>query len=120
MENKFGTAYLNYCEIGKTVEDLAHDNDIYIGDDAFQPFGHYSADFNVSFYDQDLNQKLPKMQHYVEQHQEFFLAHGIENVYNIKAQPLRFPVADLEYTGTQEELISQIRSRQLVREVNIL
>jgi hypothetical protein len=32
---KFGTVYLNYCEIGKTVEDLANDNDKYIGDDAF-------------------------------------------------------------------------------------
>jgi hypothetical protein len=57
------------------------------------------------------------MQKYIEQHQEFFLAHGIEDVYNVQALPLRFPVADLEYTGTQEELISQIRSRQLVREV---
>lgn len=117
---KFGTVYLNYCEIGKTVEDLAHDNDIYIGDDAFRPFDHYSADFNVAFYDQDLNQKLPGMQHYIEQHKDFFLNHGIENVYNIQALPLRFPVADLEYTGTQKQLISQIRSRQFVREVNIL
>ena len=41
----------------------------------------------------------------------------IKNVYNVQALPLRFPVADLEYTGTPEELISQIRSRQLVREV---
>jgi hypothetical protein len=57
------------------------------------------------------------MQKYIEQHQEFFLARGIENVYNVQALPLRFPVADLEYTGAQEELISQIRSRQLVREV---
>ena len=119
LEVKFGTVYLNYCEIGKTVEDLAHDNDIYIGNDAFRPFGHYSADFNVAFYNQDLNQKLSGMQQYIEQHQEFFLAHSIESVYNVKAQPLRFPVADLEYTGTQQELISQIRSRQLVREVKI-
>jgi len=119
LQNKFGTVYLNYCEIGKTVEDLAHDNDIYIGDDAFKPFRHYSADFNVTFYDQDLNQKLPRMQQYIEQHREFFLAHNIENVYNVKAQPLRFPVADLQYCETQQELISQIRSRQLVREVSI-
>jgi hypothetical protein len=119
LQIKFGTVYLNYCEIGKTVEDLAHDNDIYIGDDAFKPFRHYSADFNVAFYDQDLNQKLSGMQQYIEQHREFFLAHNIENVYNVKAQPLRFPVADLEYTGTQQQLISQIRSRQLVREVSI-
>ena len=120
LQIKFGTVYLNYCEIGKTVEDLAHDNDIYIGDNAFRPFGYYSADFNVAFYDQDLNEKFTSMQQYIEQHQEFFLAHSIESVYNVKAQPLRFPVADLEYTGTQQELISQIRSRQLVREVNIL
>ena len=119
LQIKFGTVYLNYCEIGKTVEDLAHDNDIYIGDDAFKPFRHYSADFNVAFYDQDLNQKLSGMQQYIEQHREFFLAHNIENVYNVKAQPLRFPVADLEYTGTQQQLISQIRSRQLVREVTV-
>jgi hypothetical protein len=120
LQIKFGTVYLNYCEIGKTVEDLAHDNDIYIDDDAFRPFGHYSADFNVAFYNQDLNQKLFSIQQYIEQHQEFFLARSIESVYNVKAQPLRFPVADLEYTGTQQKLISQIRSRQLVREVNIL
>jgi hypothetical protein len=119
LKNKFGTVYLNYCEIGKTVEDLAHDNDIYIGDDAFRPFGHYSADFNVSFYNQDLNKKFFNMQQYIEKHQEFFLAHGIETVYNVKAQPLRFPVADLEYTGTQQQLITQIRSRQLVREVTV-
>jgi hypothetical protein len=119
LQIKFGTVYLNYCEIGKTAEDLAHDNDIYIGDDAFRPFSHYSADFNVAFYDQNLNQKLVGMQHYIEQHQDFFLAHSIENVYNVKAQPLRFPVADLEYTDNKDELISQIRSRQLVREVKI-
>ena len=116
---KFGTVYLNYCEIGKTVEDLAQDNDIYISHDAFRPFGHYSADFNVAFYNQDLNKKFFNMQQYIEKHQEFFLAHGIETVYNVQAQPLRFPVADLEYTGTQQQLITQIRSRQLVREVTV-
>jgi len=120
LEIKFGTVYLNYCEIGKPVEYLSHDNDIYIGDDAFKPFSHYSADFNVSLYDLDLNQKLPSMQHYIEQHQEFFLAHDIKNVYNVQALPLRFPVADLEYTGSRDELLSQIRPRQYVREVKIL
>jgi hypothetical protein len=119
LKVNFGTVYLNYCEIGKTVEDLAHDNDLYISDDAFRPFGHYSADFNVALYDQDLNKKIPSMQKYIEQHQEFFLAHSIENVYNTQALPLRFPVADLDHAGTREELIAQIRSRQLVREVTI-
>jgi hypothetical protein len=116
---KFGTVYLNYCEIGKTVEDLTRDNDQYIGEDAFKPFGHYSADFFVAFYDLDLIPMYPRIQNYIESQQTFFDKHNIYNAQDIQASPLRFPLADLEYTGTQQQLISQIRSRQLVREVTI-
>jgi hypothetical protein len=118
-EINFGTAYLNYCEIGKTVEDLAHDNDKYIGDDAFKPFDHYSADFNVQFHDQDLTEKYPGIQHYIDEHQDFFLAHNITSVYNTQAQPLRFPVADLIYTGNRDQLLSCIATRQWVQQVTI-
>jgi hypothetical protein len=116
---QFGTVYLNYCEIGKTVEDLAHDNDAYIGDEAFRPFSYYSADFNVAFFDQDLSSKEPSMQQYIDQHRDFFLAHHITNVYNARAQPLRFPVADLKYAGNTKELITQIARQQRVLEVNL-
>lgn len=119
LQIKFGTVYLNYCEIGKTLEDLAHDNDKYISDDAFRPFSHYSADFKVLFYDRDLTEKQDQIQTYIEQHQDFFLAHNITSVYNTKAQPLRFPVADLLYTGNQEQLLSQIARRQWVHEVTL-
>jgi len=116
---KFGTVYLNYCEIGKTVEDLTRDNDQYISEDAFRPFGHYSADFFVAFYDLDLTSMYPRIQNYIESQQNFFRKHNIYNAQDIQASPLRFPVADLEYTGTQQQLITQIRSRQLVREVTV-
>jgi len=116
---QFGTVYLNYCEIGKTVEDLAHDNDKYIGEHAFRPFGYYSADFYVAFFNHDLSFKLLGMQQYIEQHRDFFLAHHITNVYNARAQPLRFPVADLKYTGDTKELLTQIARQQQVLEVNI-
>jgi hypothetical protein len=119
QEIKFGTVYLNYCEIGKTVEDLAHDNDKYIGDDAFKPFGHYSADFNVAFYDRDLGETYSSVQQYIDQHQDFFVAHDIKSVYNIKAQPLRFPVADLEYDGNRKHLHLQIANRQWVYEITL-
>ena len=46
-----GTVFLNYVEIGKTLEDLAVDRDEYIGKNAFQPWRHYSADFVVRFYE---------------------------------------------------------------------
>ena len=116
---KFGTVYLNYCEIGKTVEDLAHDNDEYIGEDAFRPFGHYSADFHVAFFNHDLSFKEPGMQQYIDQHQDFFLAHGITSVYNAIAQPLRFPVADLQYAGQPQQLIQEIARQQRVLKVTI-
>jgi hypothetical protein len=118
-EIKFGTVYLNYCEIGKTAEDLAHDNDKYIADEAFKPFSYYSADFNVQFYDRNLSEIYGSVQHYIDQHQDFFLAHDITSVYNIKAQPLRFPVADLQFSGTREELLFQIARRQWVQRVEL-
>jgi hypothetical protein len=116
---QFGTVYLNYCEIGKTAEDLANDNDKYIGDDAFKPFGHYSADFNIQFYDQDLTDRYGKVQQYIDQHCDFFVAHGITNVYNTQARPQRFPVADLIYTGNRDQLLANIAARQWVQQATI-
>ena len=116
---EFGTVYLNYCEIGKTAEDLANDNDKYIGDDAFRPFDHYSADFNIQFYNQDLTPRYGKIQKYIDQHRDFFLARGITNVYNTQARPIRLPVADLVYNDNQEQILSQIAQRQWVQQVTI-
>jgi hypothetical protein len=116
---EFGTVYLNYCEIGKTVENLANDNDKYISDDAFRPFSHYSADFNVQFQDQDLALKYGKIQKYIDQHCDFFVAHGITTVYNTQARPIRLPVADLVYNSNQEQILSQIAQRQWVQQVTI-
>jgi len=100
---KFGTVYLNYCEIGKTAEDLAQDNDKYIGDDAFRPFDHYSADFNIQFYNRDLTERYGKIQKYIDQHRDFFLARGITNVYNTQARPVRLPVADLVHNSNKNK-----------------
>jgi hypothetical protein len=114
---EFGTVYLNYCEIGKTAEELAHDNDRYIDDSAFQPFSRYSADFNVQFYDRNLSEIYGRVQRYIDQHSDFFVAQGITSVYNIKAQPLRYPVAELIYDGNRERILEEIAQRQWVQQV---
>jgi hypothetical protein len=116
---QFGTVYLNYCEIGKTAEDLAQDNDKYIGDDAFKPFDYYSADFNIQFHDQDLTERYGKVQQYIDQHRDFFVAHSITNVYNTQARPQRFPVADLIYDGDRGRLLADIALRQWVQQATI-
>jgi hypothetical protein len=61
----FGSVYLGYTEIGKTLCDLTLDNDKYISDDAFKPFNHYSPDFVVRMFEhtpEQIDKLLKKMQ----------------------------------------------------------
>ena len=119
MTVPFGSVCLSYVEIGKALEELAQDQDQYIGDDAFQPQQRYSADFFVPFCQIDTRNQLPAMAQYLDQHREFFVARGIENVYNIQALPMRYPVADLEDSRSEKELISLIQQRQYINRVTI-
>jgi hypothetical protein len=76
LNPKFGSVCLNYTEIGKTLEDLTQDCDNYISNDAFKPFSHYSADFNVRLHEETVAysaEKLVRMQAYYNQHRDFFL-----------------------------------------------
>jgi hypothetical protein len=120
MTVPFGSVCLSYVEIGKALEELAQDQDQYISDDAFQPQQRYSADFFVSCYKIDTRTQLTAMAQYINQHREFFVARGIENVYNVQALPLRFPVADLVHKTDSDTILSQIRSRQYVSNVAII
>ena len=47
---EFGTVYLLYVEIGKTLQDMALDDDDHIGDEAYKPFRHYASDFIIRYW----------------------------------------------------------------------
>lgn len=118
---EFGGVYLNYVEIGKTLLELATDNDNYIAEDAFKPFKHYSSDFVVYFYDTnklELSNDLDLMGQYYKQHQEFFLKHGVNNIDSVKSLPLKFKVAQLEYTD-RKTVLDNIQNNQFVSRVDI-
>jgi hypothetical protein len=118
LQYKFGSVYLNYAEIGKTLEDLAMDKDNYISNNAFKPFDHYSADFNVRFYDDTPTaEHLFNLQEYFQQHQDFFNKHGYKEFNHPRLLPLRFPVAELVETMPREKLLEEIKQRQLVTKV---
>ena len=105
-----GTVFLNYCEIGKTIDDLAVDHDNYIKPDAFKPFKHYSADFVVRFFEQTpahSNEKRAIIHNYYLEHQDFF--GPLKPCYAIGS----LPVADLV---TQLDLPALSR-RQYVKSV---
>lgn len=118
----WGSVCLNYCEIGKTLEDLAWDRDCYIGDAAFRPFSHYSADFVVRLYQDSADavaKRMDTMREYYDQHKEFFLKQGLDTFYDPRLLPLRFPVAQLIETLPRAELIQAISQRQHITKVEL-
>lgn len=114
---KFGTVYLNYVEIGKTLEDLAIDDDKYIGDDAFKPWHYYSADFNVKFWQDDpllISELNAKIRQYYQDNQEFFESRGYSwGDYRLVRGGL--PLADIE--DAPEDLLLMLERNPIVTSV---
>ena len=120
LKSTFGTVYINYVEIGKTLADLAHDNDTYIADDAFKPFDFYSADFVVRFNtasDQQISKKLAEMEKYFNEHNDFFQSRGYNTFNHEKLMPYHLPVAELVETMPQEQLLKEIQQQQYINKV---
>jgi hypothetical protein len=120
LNPKFGSVCLNYAEIGKTLEDLTQDRDNYISDDAFKPFNHYSADFNVRMHEETIgyvSDKLVRMQEYYNQHRDFFFDQGFTTFQDPRLLPLRFPVAELIEIQPRDQLIETIKQHQHITQV---
>jgi len=110
---QFGTVYLNYVEIGKTLEDLMLDDDQYIFSDAFRPFNHYSADFFIPFYSANGDTLKLNVETYYNKHKETFESMGY--TWAELSKSIGFvPVADLEHCDNALDLLE---SRQFVKAV---
>jgi hypothetical protein len=118
----FGTVCLNYCEIGKTLEDLSRDRDAYISKEAFRPFNHYSADFVVRMFEEpaeSVAEKIVNMHKYFDQHKDFFFERGYTTYYDPRLLPLRFPVAQLIETQSRDQLLTSIANNQKINQVTL-
>lgn len=107
LGGKFGTIYLNYCDIGKQLEDLAIDEDQYVADDAFVPFTHYSADIVTRFWDlsaEDVGERFAFINDYYTIHQEFFNKKGFKGIDDPRFALGSLPLAELEYVSRDEVL----------------
>jgi hypothetical protein len=111
---KFGTVYINYAEIGKTLYDLMMDNDSYIQPEAFQPFRHYSADFVVKFWNNPNANLTAELETYYNKHQDFFESQGY--TWSDLARSIgSIPVADLDYSG---DILQALETRKFVKAVD--
>jgi len=119
----WGSVCINYAEIGKTLLDFATDHDNYMEPDAmFQPYNHYSADFVVRFFEdtpEETKQKVNQCKEYYNTHAEFFKKKGFTQFQDPRLLPLQFPVAQLIETMPRDQILKEIRSRQLVTQVYI-
>ena len=116
LQTDWGGVYVNYVEIGKTLEDLYHDRDRYISDDAFRPFCHYSSDFVVRFYDQ--RPDITGITKYYFQHQDFFMRHGVDSPQHEWALPYAFKVGQLRDCD-RDQMLESIRTRQYITDIRI-
>jgi len=120
---QFGSVYLNYCEIGKTLWELAKDQDQYAGQDMFLPFSHYSADFVISFYNDTpeyLQHQQEKIEEYWHSRQAFFQSCGVLSPRCWQAQPMQYKVAELiSDCSDNSSIIQSITANQWVKTVTI-
>lgn len=123
-EYKFGDVYINYVEIGKTLEDLFYDNDNYIAPEAFRPLKHFSADFVVKFFDVDpaiAAREADRMWAYYYSHLDEFTQLGWgEGVGRAALNPGLIPVASLQSGLKQETILTLLQPRQNITEVKLV
>jgi hypothetical protein len=122
----FGTVYLSYCEIGKTLEDLCKDRELdehqYASADAFNPFNLFSADFNVKLFDvktDEANDLTSTMWNCYDEHSEFFRNRGY-NKYDNRLSNGLLPVADISTTLSNSEVIHLLKTHQYVNKVMVI
>ena len=117
---EFGTVYLLYVEIGKTLQDMSIDNDQHIGDDAYKPFRNYASDFVIRYFStshETWNKYRKLFRKHYEENQDFYNArYDYSHIYN---KPGDIPLAKLQSHLSPQQIIEGIRERQFVSNIEL-
>jgi hypothetical protein len=122
---KFGTIYINYCEVGKHLLELFTDHDDIVGKHNIRPAQYYSADFKLKFFTNKSRKEFKKFDQRVKtwatDNDDFFKQLGIKQL------ALGFiPVAtlNLQASGfnnlTQVEIIDKLKNFNKVKSVRTI
>jgi len=117
---EFGTVYLLYVEIGKTLQDMSIDNDDHIGDEAYKPFRNYASDFVIRYFGtshETWNNYRKLFRKHYEENQDFYDArYNYSHIYN---RPGNIPLAKLQTHLSPEEVVAEIQKRQFVSNIEL-
>jgi hypothetical protein len=117
---EFGTVYLLYVEIGKTLQDMSIDNDDHISDEAYKPFRNYASDFVIRYFGtshETWNNYRKLFRKHYEENQDFYNArYNYSHIYN---RPGNIPLAKLQTHLSPEEVVTEIQKRQFVSNIEL-
>ena len=117
---EFGTVYLLYVEIGKTLQDMSIDNDDHISDEAYKPFRNYASDFVIRYFGtshETWNNYRKLFRKHYEENQDFYDArYNYSHIYN---RPGNIPLAKLQTHLSPEEVVTEIQKRQFVSNIEL-
>jgi len=122
LAEEWGDLRLNYCEIGKTLYDLWHDNDSYIDPEAFRPLKHFCFDFTVRFTTtsaQEYNQQEKQIWEYFDSNADFFYKQGYTK-YDPKLSLGGITIAKIESTHDKQTIIDAIAQHQQFKSIQIV
>ena len=117
---EFGTIYLLYVEIGKTLQDLSMDDDHHISAEAYKPFIHYASDFVIRYFQSSPESWIAFRKHFKKHYdgnKEFYDArYPYSHPYN---RPGNIPLAKISTYLSPKEVVEIIRQRQHVNSIKI-
>ena len=117
---EFGTVYLLYTEIGKTLQDMSIDNDDHIGDEAYKPFRNYTSNFVIRYFGtshETWNNYRKLFRKHYEENQDFYDArYNYSHIYN---RPGNIPLAKLQSHLSPEQVVNEIQKRQFVSNIEL-
>ena len=122
LAEEWGDLRLNYCEIGKTLYDLWHDNDDYIDPSAFQPLKHLCFDFTVKFTTtsaEEYKQQEKEIWDYFDLYADFFNKQGYTK-YDPTLSLGGITIAKIESNQSKEDIINAISRHQQFKNIQIV
>lgn len=109
----FGGLYTLYADVGKNLESLTSDNDDHVHD--FVPNLHYSADFQVRFYDRDGSSLEQACNQYLNDNWNYFESKGyVKNDPRLTTGCIK--LAQLKYHN-KTEILQALRDHDNVQSV---
>lgn len=105
---EFGTIYLDYCEVGKTLLNVFHDSDSVIGDKSILPQRYYAADMCIKFYNGTGEKLLAGFDEWWVKNEQYLNDLGFYK--GDKTLAIGYlPVAKLDFNGmTKKQIIHKV------------